>query len=86
VGLRVSDSASTIACAGCGRQYRWKPALAGKKVRCKCGDTLFVPDEAPGEDFSPLDHALAAAETPAASRKCPLCNSKVSPDAVICIN
>ena len=29
--------AGVISCPGCGASYPWKPQLAGKKVRCKCG-------------------------------------------------
>jgi hypothetical protein len=34
---------SVIACSGCQRQFAWKPLLAGKKVKCKCGTTIAVP-------------------------------------------
>lgn len=30
-----------ISCPACGSSYPWKPQLAGKKVRCKCGE-LFA--------------------------------------------
>ncbi|MDQ3440993.1 MAG: zinc-ribbon domain-containing protein [Planctomycetota bacterium] len=29
--------AGLISCPACGSSYPWKPQLAGKKVRCKCG-------------------------------------------------
>lgn len=29
--------AGVISCPACGASYPWKPQLAGKKVRCKCG-------------------------------------------------
>src|SRR5689334_273899 len=32
-----------FACAACGKQYAWKPELAGKKGKCKCGATMDVP-------------------------------------------
>jgi hypothetical protein len=32
-----------FSCAACGKQYRWKPELAEKKVKCKCGNALAVP-------------------------------------------
>jgi len=37
-----------FACSGCGKQYRWKPELASKKAKCKCGTVMDVPAEAPG--------------------------------------
>lgn len=30
-------------CEGCGRSYRWKPELAGRKVKCKCGQVMIAP-------------------------------------------
>lgn len=30
-------------CTGCGKSYRWKTELAGKKARCKCGQVMEVP-------------------------------------------
>jgi hypothetical protein len=38
-----------FACAACGREFRWKPELAGKKAKCKCGATVEVPRQAPRE-------------------------------------
>jgi hypothetical protein len=35
-------------CAACGREFRWKPELAGKKAKCKCGAAVSVPQTAPG--------------------------------------
>ncbi len=37
-----------IVCAGCGKSYRWKPELAGKKGKCKCGQLLQFPMDDPG--------------------------------------
>lgn len=31
-------------CEGCGRSYRWKPELAGKRVKCKCGQVMTAPE------------------------------------------
>ena len=44
---QASASASQpdmFACDGCGKQYRWKAELAGKRVKCKCGQVVRVPD------------------------------------------
>jgi hypothetical protein len=35
-------------CDGCGKTFRWKPEIAGKKAVCVCGKQLVVPREAPG--------------------------------------
>lgn len=32
-------------CSGCKASYRWKPELAGKKAKCKCGQVMEVPAE-----------------------------------------
>jgi hypothetical protein len=32
-----------IICSGCQRHYKWSQKLAGKKVRCKCGEVIAVP-------------------------------------------
>jgi hypothetical protein len=36
-----------FACTACGREFRWRPELAGKKAKCKCGAVVAVPLQAP---------------------------------------
>jgi hypothetical protein len=48
---------SVITCAACQRQFAWKRELAGKRVRCKCGDKITVP----GAGASARDSASHAA-------------------------
>jgi hypothetical protein len=36
-------TATRITCEGCGKTYAWKPELAGKRVKCKCGHAIQVP-------------------------------------------
>jgi hypothetical protein len=36
-----------FSCASCGKEYRWKPELAGKQAKCKCGATITVPKTPP---------------------------------------
>jgi len=45
-----------IVCNGCRKQYKWKPELAGKKVKCKCGTVIDVPaqPQPPGPDEDDL--------------------------------
>jgi hypothetical protein len=43
-----------FSCSGCGKSYAWKPEIAGKRVKCKCGERLSVPA---------TDPAAAALET-----------------------
>lgn len=54
---------TTFTCGGCSKSYKWKPELAGKKVRCKCGQVIEVPQAAPAEDADLYD--LAPDPTPA---------------------
>src|SRR5947207_5517475 len=35
-------------CESCGKSYRWKPELAGRKAKCKCGAVLVCPQTEPG--------------------------------------
>jgi len=45
----MADMSEAFACPDCEKRYRWKPAMAGKKVACKsCGTKLRVPDEPGG--------------------------------------
>lgn len=37
------QTGQAFSCAACGKQYRWKPELAGKRVKCKCGEPIAVP-------------------------------------------
>lgn len=41
-----TQAAAGFTCTQCGKQYRWKPELAGKKVKCKCGGVMHVPVDA----------------------------------------
>src|SRR4051812_7817741 len=38
-----------FSCSGCGKSYAWKPEIAGKRVKCKCGERLSVPATDPAE-------------------------------------
>jgi hypothetical protein len=40
----MSETAqSKFACPSCGRQFTWKPELAGRSAKCKCGATVKIP-------------------------------------------
>ncbi|HEY4329664.1 MAG TPA: hypothetical protein VGN88_08000, partial [Phycisphaerae bacterium] len=86
-----------IVCAGCSHAYRWKPELAGKKAKCKCGKPVSFPKEDPnaapaavveesGEmDLRPLAEEAPKQLPPATDGKCPQCKAALKqPDAVIC--
>lgn len=37
-------------CSTCGKSYAWKPELAGKKARCKCGAVMHIPESVSAGD------------------------------------
>jgi hypothetical protein len=45
--MPVTSTEPKFTCAACGKDYRWKPELAGKKAKCKCGAVIAVPSQAP---------------------------------------
>src|SRR3954470_16468461 len=49
----MSEPTDTFACSVCGKRYRWKLELAGKRVRCSCGASVTVPTEEPWYDLAP---------------------------------
>lgn len=86
-----------FACVGCGKSYRWKQELAGRKVKCKCGQVMDCPSTAPAppepseEDglYGFADEDLAAAAKGAAvsdSALCPSCQAEMQSGAVLCTN
>jgi hypothetical protein len=48
----MTESASHFLCRLCNRRYRWSTAVAGKKLRCHCGETIAVPANSP--DAAPM--------------------------------
>ena len=60
----VTVEGGKFSCAACGKQYTWKPQLAGKKAKCACGSSLVVPAAA-APTASPTS---APAPPPSASR------------------
>ena len=62
-----------FSCDKCGKSYKWKPELAGKKVKCKCGNIMAAPAEEPvaAEPEVDLDslYELAAEEKKATKRQ-----------------
>ncbi len=43
--MGMSESPSRFSCQSCKRTYTWKPELAGKRVKCKCGQAMTVPQQ-----------------------------------------
>src|SRR5215218_1898245 len=42
-----------FSCRGCGKTYAWKREIAGKRVKCKCGQPLTVPAQDPAAAAEP---------------------------------
>jgi hypothetical protein len=61
----MADTSSKFPCTSCGKTYTWKPELAGKKAKCKCGNVMMVPaaPPAPPEEEDGL-YDLAPADEP----------------------
>jgi hypothetical protein len=57
--------AEQFGCDACGKHYVWKPQLAGKQVKCKCGHVMHVP--AGAGPAAPKAHAPAQKEAPVAA-------------------
>src|SRR5205823_7929110 len=55
-------------CPACGKQYTWRPQLAGKRAKCTCGSLIHVPKSAPAppalEPHGPTDLYDIAAPPP----------------------
>src|SRR5215471_14931347 len=45
---------AVITCPTCSKEYRWKPELAGKRVKCKCGEVIAVPASQPEPEANDL--------------------------------
>jgi DNA-directed RNA polymerase subunit RPC12/RpoP len=80
-----------FACPSCGKQYKWKPEMAGRSAKCPCGAKLVVPATAPAAPAPPAKTAtsaipLSVEEPVKAELKCPSCGQSLSPEAVLCIN
>lgn len=60
-------------CPECGKKYRLRDDIVGKKVKCKCGASFRAPSS-----------ASALATTPVVSRVCPHCQHEVQPHWKAC--
>jgi hypothetical protein len=65
------EAAGQFACETCGRKYKWKPGLAGRKVKCACGEEIICPPTPPADgddlyDFAPPEAKPAPTHTAAA--------------------
>jgi DNA-directed RNA polymerase subunit RPC12/RpoP len=72
-----------FSCAACGKEYRWKPELAGRKAKCACGAAIVVPAERPaaGPAPAPLKPPAAPPVAPPAARAVPAPDAALPPPA-----
>src|SRR5688500_1395974 len=88
----MSDDLTTqakFACGQCGRQFAWKPQLAGKLAKCKCGAVVKVPAAPPTGDEPDFDAAprdeYDVADDAASGYRCPSCSAAMTPGSVVCL-
>src|SRR5947207_15351691 len=80
---------ATFSCDSCGKQYPWKPELAGKKAKCKCGAMLNIPAQpqmARAAARTPVAVPAAAVVEESAGYRCPACKNELTPGTAVCIN
>jgi hypothetical protein len=74
-----SSLMAIIVTCSCGKQFKVKEELAGKRGKCvACGRALSVPTLAASADQEKA--------TPSSRRACPTCQETLQPNAVICLN
>lgn len=81
----------TFTCPQCQKRYRWKLELAGRRVRCKCGETMRVPEEAEAAHREAVGAGAAGGAGTSAGaapggQQCPSCGENLSGNAVLCVH
>lgn len=83
----------SIACPSCGKQYRWKPDYAGRKVRCACNHVMTMPETdpasapaqtAPDDEYELADESFSLASSSSSSSSATDAGPKYSADAGRC--
>ena len=66
-------SEPTFSCDACGKQFFWKPEVAGRRGKCPCGAVTRIPLHPPAAagDAGPYDDQAAAAAAPPAPPRAP---------------
>src|SRR5258706_11522950 len=85
----IMAGGATFSCDACGKQYPWKPELAGKRAKCKCGAVLSVPAQPQATRAAARTPVAVAAAAPAeesVAYRCPACKADLNPGTAVCIN
>lgn len=88
--------AERFACEACGKSYRWRAELAGKKVKCACGHVMVAPEPEPVPAAAEEEdlYALAGEEKikpkpkfklPLGYGNCPACGAHLVEGAMLCV-
>lgn len=56
------DNRPVVACGACGKRYAWKAALAGRKVKCGCGNVILIPAAESDDPHDEYEFAASPAE------------------------
>ncbi|CAN5559832.1 hypothetical protein BH09PLA1_BH09PLA1_00670 [soil metagenome] len=87
------SQANPITCPFCNRQYNWKPDLAGRRVKCKCGNAIAVPvAEAEAQaaddtyDVGGIDLSDLPPPPTDSGYRCPSCRNPMEPGTRQCPN
>ncbi|HVT80001.1 MAG TPA: hypothetical protein VHM90_05035 [Phycisphaerae bacterium] len=73
--------AKDVECPGCGKGYPFKPEIAGRRVKCRCGGEFRFPMAAPVEDESEV---VPAQDLIAGQTACARCGAAMALGAAIC--
>ena len=83
--VRMAADDPKFTCAACGKEYRWKPELAGRKAKCGCGAALVVPAERPAAksmtETAPVVPPTSAGPAPVVASELTTPAANGSPDA-----
>ena len=76
VSHQSKGSKTGITCSHCGRTFAWRAELAGKRVKCKCGNPLTVPVQ---PDVRPASPSGAATTTTATANRAATATPPIAP-------
>jgi hypothetical protein len=73
----MTELSTRFTCDACGKAYRWKPELAGRRVKCACGHVMTAPDAPPAEEEELYD--LVPENEPKPAMKVTVVEHPISP-------